>query len=81
MLGRCMQQQEFVGHLEHDLRVKLPLHMDRQSLSCVLINDSQHPEDLAIMSAIHDEVIGPDMLWSIGSKTDTGTVIEPQTSR
>lgn len=47
-------------------------------LAAKLIDDAQHPECFAIMGAISDEVIRPDVVRSLRAQTDTRSVIEPE---
>ena len=35
-----------------------------------LVDDAQQPERLAIVGAVGDEVIGPDMVWPLRPQTD-----------
>ena len=58
-------------------RLELPRDTDGQALAAELVDDAQHPERLAIVGAVSDEVIGPDMVGPL--QTDAGTVVEPQT--
>ena len=43
-----------------------------------LIDDREHAERLAVMGAVLDEIIGPDMFGVLRPKTDARLVIEPQ---
>lgn len=70
MFRRPMQQKQLRQHIENILAVQLPLHMDGQALACVLVNDGEHAECLAVMGAILDEVIGPDMALVGRSQSD-----------
>ena len=63
--------------MQNLVRVELAIHDDGQSAPGELIDDSQHPECLAFVGSIHDEVIGPDMIGPTGSETDTGSIIDP----
>ena len=63
--------------MQNLVRVEPAIHDDGQAAPGELIDGSQHPECLAFMGSIHDEVIEPDMIGPIGSETDTGSIIEP----
>jgi hypothetical protein len=32
------------------------------------------------MGSVLDKVVGPDMVWALGTKPDAGAVIKPQTA-
>ena len=44
-----------------------------------LIDDIQHAELPAVVGAVLDEVVGPDMVGALGSEPHTGAVIQPET--
>jgi len=64
--------------VQHIVRVQLAVNDDGQTLSGKFVDHSEHAERLAIVRAIHDEVIGPDMVGPRRSQTDTRSVIKPQ---
>jgi hypothetical protein len=45
-----------------------------------LVDDVEHSIFTAIMSAILDEVVGPDVVRMLGPETDAGTVRHPQSA-
>ena len=47
-------------------------------IRCELVDDVQHPEFPAFIRAILDKVVGPDMVRSLGAKTDAGSIPEPK---
>ena len=51
-------------------RLKLPRNADGQALTAELVDDTQHPERFAIVSAVSDEVIGPNMVGPLWPQTD-----------
>lgn len=53
-------------------------HTDGQALAAELINDA-HPERFAVVSAVSDEFIGPDVIGVLRLETHACAVIEPQT--
>ena len=49
---------EQVGYtFENAFRVQLATHMDRQTLTCELVDHGEHVERLSVVGAIHDEVV------------------------
>jgi hypothetical protein len=63
--------------MQNLVRVELAIHDDGQAAPGELIDDSQHPECLAFMGSIYDEVMGPDMIGPTWSETNTRPIIEP----
>ena len=51
-----------------------------EALAGELINDVEHAEGLAVMGAVHDEVVRPDVVPVRRSQPDAGPVIEPEPS-
>lgn len=45
-----------------------------------LVDDVEHAELLSLMGSVLDKVVGPDMVWALGTKTDARSVIEPETA-
>jgi len=45
-----------------------------------LVDDVQHPILPALMGAILNKVVGPDMVWSLGTKADARSVGEPESA-
>ena len=68
-LGQC-RQDRFV--------VQFSRGSDRQAFACMLFDHRQHPEATPILGAIHDKVVGPDMVAVLGPEPNAGAVIEPQ---
>lgn len=73
-----MSQKQFAEHMQDVLAVELAPDMDGQALPRELVDDGQHPERLAVMGAIHDEVIGPNVVPVCRSQPDARTVIKPE---
>ena len=48
--------------LQYVLALKTPRHVDRQALTCVLVDQGQHTESTAVARSIGDEVIAPDVI-------------------
>lgn len=53
---------------------------DRQTFPAIFIDNRQHPERLAVVRAILDEVIAPNMVLPGWPKPDTRSVIQPKPS-
>ena len=51
--------------------MSLRLIMNRQTFVGELIDDVEHAEPAAIMGAIFDEVIGPDVIGTLRPQPDT----------
>jgi hypothetical protein len=45
----------------------------------VFVHDRQHPDLLAVVGLVLDEVVGPDVILVLRPQPDTRTVVEPQT--
>lgn len=63
-----MFHEQIGEHREHVIALELTLDMDRQALPAMLVDDREHPERLAVMGAIRDEVVAPDMATVLRSK-------------
>ena len=50
----------------------------RQALASELVDDAQHPERFSVVSAVCDEVVGPDMVGMLRPKPDAGVLIAPE---
>ena len=77
MLRRAMMHEQFAQRVEHITGVELALDADRQALPGELIDYAQHAEHLAVMGAILDEIVRPDMALGRRSKPHARTVIQP----
>src|ERR1700693_3267218 len=80
-MGRNAAQDEQIREYVDDIKgFELAGDTDRQALPCELIDDAQHAELPAIMSAVLDEVVGPWLyvddhvraLWLIATRGRTG---------
>src|SRR3954463_13954734 len=60
-------------------RLQLPVDADRQALPGKLVDDVEHAELPAVVGAVLDEVVRPDMVGALGSEPHAGAVIQPQT--
>ena len=59
-------------------RVELAIDADCKAFPGELVDDVEHAESPAIVGPTLDEVIGPDMVWMLGSKPDARSVIQPE---
>jgi hypothetical protein len=66
--------------MQHVVRSQPSGHDDRQAAACELIEHDEHAEGPAVLRALLDEVIRPDVVGSLGAKTDAGSVVQPQTA-
>ena len=57
---------------ENALAVQATGHVERQALTSKLINDREHTELAAILRAVLDEVIGPDVVARLRSYSNAG---------
>ena len=78
MLRWTMPCEQFSQHRQDVIAFDLPLNMDGQTLAAELIDDSQHAERLAVMGAISDKVVAPDMASMSRPKPDARSVVKPQ---
>ena len=75
-----MAYEQLAQDMQDVLAVELTIHMDGQALSAELIDDREHSERLAVVGAVLDEVVGPDMVPVRRAQSDAGPIIEPQTA-
>lgn len=61
MCWRAVLYEQIGKHRQNVIALEPTLDMDRQALPAMLVDHRQHPERLAVMGAIRDEVIAPDM--------------------
>ena len=66
--------------VKHIIGVDLAGHYDRQRLPAVLINQGQNLDRPSVVCPICYKIIGPDMVTMRRPETDTGTIIEPQST-
>ena len=74
-------QDEQVGKDVDDVRgLELAGHSDGQALVGELVHHVEHPEPAPIVRPVLDEVVGPDVVRTFWSQTDTGAAGQPQPS-
>ena len=62
MFRRPMAHEQLAQHMQHILAVELTIYVDGQAFTAELINHREHPEGLAVVRAVPDEVLRPDMV-------------------
>jgi hypothetical protein len=72
-----MDGEQLGQAMQHIVRPQPALDDDGQRASGELIDDGQHAELAPVLSAIFDEVIGPDMSRVFWPQTNAGSVIQP----
>ena len=53
-------------------------HTDGKALMGELVDDVEHAEPAPIVSAVLEEVVGPDMIAVLGPEADAGAVVQPE---
>ena len=64
------QDEQVAEHIDHVDRVQLSVHPDRQAFTRELVDDVEHAILPPLVSAILDEVVGPDVVRILRPKTD-----------
>ena len=78
--GDAAQDEQIGNNVDHVDGLQLPAHPDGDAFPCELIDHVEHAEFSSIVGSILDEVVGPDMIGMLRSKTDARTVIQPETA-
>jgi metal transporter CNNM len=78
MAGNAAQNEEIREHVNNIHRPQSTTDSDSDAFTCEFVDHVEHPVLPPIVSAILDEVIGPDVIGTLRPQTDTGTIIEPQ---
>ena len=76
-----MHDEQIAQRVEDIAGVQLALDADGEAFASELINDAQHAEDLSIMRAILDEIIGSDMPLVHWSDPNAGAVTQRAVAR
>jgi hypothetical protein len=66
--------------MKHVIGSEASLHDDVEALPTEFVNDRQDLDKSAVVSAVFDKIIGPDMMAMGGPEPHTRPIIEPQTS-
>ena len=65
-------------HLKHLVTADAPGGVERQTASCVLVDDDQDLDGSPVVGTVHDEVPAPDVVGPLGPQADAASVAEPQ---
>src|SRR6056297_3999641 len=79
MARHAAQDEEVRQDVDDVRRLQLPVYADLKALPSELVDDVQHAELPAVVGAVLDEVIGPDMVGPLGSEPHAGAAVQPQT--
>ena len=69
-MQECPRDEQLAERLDDVGGLELAGHTDGQALAAELINDAQHPERFAVVSAVSDEVVRPDVIGALRPQTD-----------
>ena len=78
MLWCTVPDEQLAKYIQNIPRVQAPLDTYRETLTRMLVDDAQHAEDLSIVGAILNEVIGPDMALVRRPEPHARSIIQPQ---
>jgi len=76
--GHAAQNKEVREYIDHIDRFQLSVYSDGQALMRELVNHVEHPVLSPVMGAILHKVVAPDVVRSLGSQPDTGSIVEPE---
>jgi hypothetical protein len=79
MLGHAAQGEQVRQHVDDVGRLEPTRYPDGQALMGELVDDVEHTELAAIMAALLDKVVRPDVVGALRSEPDARSVREPQT--
>ena len=77
VLWHAPKDEEIGQDVDHIRGFELPVEPDRQALQRELVDHVQHAILSAIMGAVLEEVIGPDVIWPFRPKPDAGAIALP----
>jgi len=80
MLRWTVGHEEIREAIQYVIRIEPSFHYDVQALSAEFVDDRQHLDGAAIVRAVFDKIIGPDMVAMGRPEPDTRSIVEPQTS-
>jgi len=78
MLRRTVSDEELGQTVEHVVGSETSRNADSQAPPRELVEHDEHAERATVLCPILDEVIGPDVVWPLGSQTDARPIVEPQ---
>jgi hypothetical protein len=61
-----MRGEQLAERLDHVGGIELAGHTDGQAFAAEFVDDAQHPERFAVVSAAGDEVIGAGVIGPLG---------------
>ena len=70
MAGHATQDQEIRQNIDHIDGLELPGHPDCQAFMGEFIDDVEHSIFPAIVGAVLDKVVGPDVIAVLGPQPD-----------
>ena len=70
MLGRSVGDEEVSQTLKHVIGSQPPGNNDRQAPPREIVEHDQHAEGASVLGAVLDEVVGPDVVWTLRPETD-----------
>jgi len=76
--GHATKDEQVRQDVDHINRLEPAVDADRQALMGELVDHVEHAVFAAIMGAILDEVVGPDVIGMRGPQTDAGPIREPE---
>ena len=78
MLRRAVSDEEIRETLQHVVGSELPRNDNGQTAARELVEHHEHSKGPAILSAILDEVVGPDVIGALGSQANARAIVEPE---
>jgi hypothetical protein len=78
MHGRAAGDEQVRQHIDDVEGVQLACHPDGQAFAGELIHHVQHAELAPVARPVLHEVIGPDMMRTLGAQPHAGAVVEPE---
>jgi hypothetical protein len=76
--GDAPQDEEVGQNVDHIDRLELAGNTDRQAFMGELVENVEHPILASIVSAVLDEVVGPDMIAVLRPQSDARSVGQPE---
>jgi len=77
MFWWSVKRKQISENGQHVIMFKFALHMDCQAFPRILIYDGEHAEGAAIMGAVSDKVIRPDMALMLRTEPHARAIIKP----
>ena len=75
-----MGYEEIGQAVEHVVGSEPSRNDDRQAPARELVEHNEHAEGATILSPILDEVVGPDVVRTLGSEAHARPIVEPKTA-